>query len=155
MCDLKWTWIRWDDSEIVVPKEFHKQKNEGRYLLDEEVLEMLKRRKKEAGDFPYVFWREENGSGKRLKVTTRWIQYKWAEVIAEAGIEDFHFYDLKHTCLSELAATGASEFYLKAISNHASTASLERYVKPHRLRNEASRIMEQMKKLKARKRSKV
>lgn len=143
-CDLQWTWIRWDEKVAIVPKEFHKQKNEGRYLLNDKMIEMLRRRQKEAGDYLYVFWRTESGSNKRHKITTRWIQHKWTKVMAEAGIEGLHFYDLKHTLLSRLAALGATLSWLKAVSNHASTASLERYVKMHAQKESALDLLNRM-----------
>jgi integrase len=133
-----------DEKAAVVPKEFHKQKNEGRYLLNSKMIKLLKRRQKKAGESLYVFWRSENGSGKHINVTTRWIQYKWAGIRTEAGIKDLRFYDLKHTCLSRLAAMGASVFLLKAVSNHATTASLERYIKNHALKEPALDLLDRM-----------
>lgn len=186
-CDIQWSWIRWKKRRAIVPKEYHKQKTIGRYLLNSKVVKMLKRRREEADqfddDFPYIFWRTENGSGKRIKVTTRWIQDRWVQVMEEAKEalekareearkerlkaleereefdedeemeefedeieekEDLHFYDLKHTCLTRLAAKGASEFMLKAVSNHLSTASLERYVKPYAFKDEALDLLDLM-----------
>jgi integrase len=189
-CDLQWSWIRWKNRRAIVPREFHKQKTIGQYLLDRKVIKMLKRRREEADkfddDFPYVFWREENGSGKRIKVTTRWIQDRWVQVMEEAKEalekageearlerlkaleereafefdeeengevefedeieekEDLHFYDLKHTCLTRLAAKGASVFLLQAVSNHLCTASLEHYVKPYVLKEPALDLLDRM-----------
>jgi integrase len=147
-CDLEWSWIRWDEEMIIVPKEFHKQKNEGRYLLNSEMVNMLRRRQKEdlkfEDDFPFVFWRTENGSKTLHKISKRWIERKWTAVMEEACIKNLHFYDLKHTCLSKLAATGANVFLLKVVSNHTTTASLERYVKRHALVDPAFDLLNRM-----------
>jgi hypothetical protein len=58
-------------------------------------------------------------------------------------IEPLRFYDLKHTRLSRLGARGATVFELKRISNHKSTASLERYVKNEALNGRALRLLEE------------
>ncbi len=65
------------------------------------------------------------------------------KVLKEAKIEeDLHFYDLKHTRLSRLTASGASILLLKTISNHASSSSLERYVKNSALKEAALELLE-------------
>lgn len=76
-------------------------------------------------------------------IKIRWIENQWQKVMEEAGIEeDLHFYDLKHTRLSRAAADGGSVFLLKAISNHSSTASLEKYVKGDCLKEAALELLE-------------
>ncbi len=57
-------------------------------------------------------------------------------------MDSLRFYDLKHTRLSRVGAQGASVFLLKRISNHKSTASLEKYVKGEALNGAALRALE-------------
>ena len=137
ICDLQWPWIHYEERLAIVPAEFHKQKTVGEYSLSDKIIALLKRREEEAAefddDFPYVFWRVEEG--QRYKITTRWIQDHWSQVCKEAGVEDLHFYDLKHSCLSNLASMGLTQFQLQSISNHLSVASLARYVKPKMMRS--------------------
>lgn len=102
---LTWDKILLNKKEALVSGELHKQKKDGHYLLDGETVEMLKEIQKlnsQNGNSPFVFTRYENGKSKPL--TMKWIQKTWNEVIAEAGVEDLHFYDLKTTCLTRLAS---------------------------------------------------
>ena len=152
--DLTWDRIRWNEKIAFIPKEVHKnRKKDGKYKLTIKVLKMLKRRQKEnIWNFPYVFWRLE--SGKPVKIAERWIQRKWDDIMVEAGIrekeksegeEPLRFYDLKHTRLSRLGASKAANvLLLKAISNHSSTQSLERYVKNDALIDPALALMEEV-----------
>lgn len=156
MIKLTWDRIHWDERIAFVPAEEdeyglrHKQKGkDGKYLLDDEVLKMLKRRYKENqenGKSPYVFYRYEGGEPKPIK--PKWYQRKWNLVKEEAGIdkkadgkESLQFYDLKATCISQNASLGASVLELKEISNHSSTQSLERYVRPEALKESALELM--------------
>lgn len=142
---LTWDRILWEKREALVLAQQHKQKfRDGHYLLSSEVLKMLRRRQKENeenGRFPLVFCRYEGGKAKPILI--RWIENQWGKVLKEARIEeDLHFYDLKHTRLSRLTASGASILLLKTISNHASSASLERYVKNGALKEAALELLE-------------
>ena len=58
-----------------------------------QVLELLKAK---AGDSPYVFL---NSRGKPYKL----VSTVFDEAVERAGIEDFHFHDLRHTFASRLA----------------------------------------------------
>ena len=58
----------------------------------------------------------------------------WKSAIAEAGIEDFHFHDLRHTFASYLAMSGATLPELAAALGHRTLAMVQRYAhlsKPH------------------------
>ena len=140
---LTWDRINWDERDIFVPAEEHKQKaKDGHYLINDVTLRLLKHRKKEDGSSKLVFYRTEGGIPFRpKKITLRWIQRKWQEACEIAGIENLHFYDLKHTCLSRLAGKGANVFILKRISNHSETKSLEKYVKDAGLKEPALQLM--------------
>lgn len=142
---LRWDKILWDRQEAKVPKELHKQKNkDGYYLLDGAMLEMLKRLQElnsQNGCSPLVFTRYVDGKHKEIK--PKWIQRIWNEVMKEAGIKNLHFYDLRTTCITRMAALpGTNVFNLKRVSNHSSTASLERYVSQDALKEATLELME-------------
>jgi len=146
---LKWDDILWDEKIAFVPKEIHKnKKKDGRYLLNDEILEMLERRQKENGKSNLIFVRYEGQNPK--PITKTWIQRKWRFVKKEANKileeqdsdlripEELRFYDLKATCLSRAGARkGATEYILKTISNHADPASLKKYVRTKALEGAA------------------
>lgn len=143
--------IRWDEKPVpiaFVSKEIHKNKTEdGEYLLNPEVLKMLKRRQNENGSSRLVFVRYEGQNPK--PITESWIQRKWRAVKEEANQilkeqgndlripNDLRFYDLRATCLSRAGANGATEYQLMAISNHKNPHSLKKYVRKKPLQESA------------------
>jgi len=129
---LVWNRILFDEREAFIPAAEHKQKEKaGHYLLNNVVLDLLRRRKEESSDG--LVFHLDNGK----KVTMKWIQKEWKRACEKAGVEGLHFYDLRHTVLSRLAGNGSNVFILKRISNHSSTASLEKYVKAAGLKEPA------------------
>ena len=148
---LEWNEILWDAKPVpiaFVSKEIHKNKTEdGEYLLNPEILGMLKRREKENGSSNLVFVRYEGQNPHAI--TESWIQRKWRAVKREANEileregsdlripEDLRFYDLRATCLSRAGANGATEYQLMAISNHKDPHSLKKYVRKKALQESA------------------
>jgi len=51
----------------------------------------------------------------------------WYDALNEAGIEDFHFHDLRHTTASMLAAQGASLLEIADVLGHKTLAMVKRY----------------------------
>ena len=51
----------------------------------------------------------------------------WYEALREAGIEDFRFHDLRHSCASYLAMNGASAVEIADVLGHKSLAMVRRY----------------------------
>jgi integrase len=146
---LKWNDILWNEAIAHVDILDHKgEKKDGRYILNDNLLEMLRRRESENGKSDYVFTRE-NGR----QVSEKWIQEHWRIAKCRANEklkvqgssfqvrDELLFYNLKHTCLSRAAAAGLSVFQLMAISNHSDAKSLEHYVNPIALENEARRYL--------------
>jgi integrase len=52
----------------------------------------------------------------------------WNAALIEAGIKDFRFHDLRHTCASYLAKENVPAIRIKEILGHSSLKSTERYV---------------------------
>lgn len=55
------------------------------------------------------------------------LRSQWEQALAETGITDFRFHDLRHTVASDLAMKGASLQAIAAILGHATTRMSERY----------------------------
>ncbi|MHB1690220.1 MAG: site-specific integrase [Thiomonas sp.] len=51
----------------------------------------------------------------------------WETALKRAGIEDFHWHDLRHTCASYLAMSGASLAEIAEILGHKTLAMVKRY----------------------------
>lgn len=69
---------------------------------------------------PWVFCQR---NGKRN--TT--IQSSWEAVLQEAGLEDFRFHDLRHTCGSWLVQSGVALADVKEVLGHSTIRMTERY----------------------------
>ena len=55
------------------------------------------------------------------------VKSSWMEVVREAGLEDFHFHDLRHTCGSWLVQAGVPLFDVKEVLGHSTIRMTERY----------------------------
>lgn len=55
------------------------------------------------------------------------IRKGWSKALEAAGIEDFKFHDLRHTCASYLAMNGARPSELAAVLGHKTLAMVKRY----------------------------
>jgi integrase len=56
-----------------------------------------------------------------------WIEYRWRSVTKEAGLRDFRWHDLRHSCASILAQNGASLPEIGSVLGHQSAAATFRY----------------------------
>ena len=57
------------------------------------------------------------------------IHTTWGRTIKQAQIEDFHFHDLRATCISRLISAGLSPAETMRISGHSTMACLYRYIR--------------------------
>ncbi|MFM5589201.1 tyrosine-type recombinase/integrase [Aeromonas rivipollensis] len=62
-----------------------------------------------------------------LNAPFRYFDCYWQTCRDEAGIADFHFHDLRHTCASILAKSGASLLEIGQVLGHKSPAMTARY----------------------------
>lgn len=60
-------------------------------------------------------------------VSRRAIERTFREALRAAGIEDFHFHDLRHTAASYLAQSGATTAEIAAVLGHKTLAMVKRY----------------------------
>lgn len=56
-----------------------------------------------------------------------WARNYWDAAVAVAGIEEFRFHDLRHSCASMLVCNGATLFQVGEILGHRSTQTTKRY----------------------------
>lgn len=66
----------------------------------------------------------------------------WYAALKTAGIEDFHFHDLRHTTASMLAAQGASLLEIADVLGHKTLAMVKRY--SHLVVDHKARVIEKM-----------
>ena len=72
-------------------------------------------------DNPYIF--HGNIKGECLKD----LPNHWEEYLKQAGIEDFQFHDLRHTCASQIAECTGDLYGLKKLMGHSTMEMTERY----------------------------
>lgn len=73
----------------------------------------------DGGEGTYLF-------GGRAGGPMNFPRWAWEDALAEAGIEDFRFHDLRHTHASYLAMAGASAAELKESLGHKTLAMVAR-----------------------------
>ena len=61
------------------------------------------------------------------KTRPRDFESAWRAAVQRAGIEDFHFHDLRHTCASYMAMDGASLSVLAEVLGHKTLQMVKRY----------------------------
>jgi len=84
------------------------------------IANRLAYRERHCPESPWVFCRK---SGERNLT----IQSSWKAVLEEAGLEDFHFHDLRHTCGSWLVQSGVPLADVKEVLGHSTIRMTERY----------------------------
>ncbi|MGH8319641.1 MAG: site-specific integrase [Steroidobacteraceae bacterium] len=66
----------------------------------------------------------------------------WRTALGAAGINDFHFHDLRHTTASMLAAQGASLLEIADVLGHKTLAMVKRY--SHLVVDNKAKVIEKM-----------
>ncbi|MDA8348302.1 MAG: site-specific integrase [Pseudomonadota bacterium] len=56
-----------------------------------------------------------------------WLAYRWRIVRTAAGLSDFHWHDMRHSCASFLAQQGATLLEIGSVLGHRSPAVTQRY----------------------------
>lgn len=67
---------------------------------------------------------------------------RWREALGRAGIEDFHFHDLRHTAASYLAMQGATLAELAEFLGHKTLAMVKRY--SHLAESHVDKVVDRM-----------
>ncbi len=66
------------------------------------------------------------------------VKYAFASALAKAKIEDLHFHDLRHTCITRMIRAGAPAAEVMHVSGHAQFSTFKRYLNPGREAAQAS-----------------
>lgn len=139
---MEWAWIRWSEGLIVVPAASHKNRKQHVAVMTPTVRKLLEGRKKSGKVVSieaarYVFL--HRGGRPYTKDSASQAFRRAAE---RAGVENATFHDLKHTCLTRMAALGASEWDVMFAAGHSDTRMTARYTHPtmERRREVAARM---------------
>ncbi len=92
-------------------------------LNQEAQAALANRSKYRAAHCPETPWVFCTKGGERVYS----VKSSWMEVVREAGLEDFHFHDLRHTCGSWLVQAGVPLFDVKEVLGHSTIRMTERY----------------------------
>lgn len=65
--------------------------------------------------------------GEGQPVDKSWIEYRWKALRTAAGLQDFRWHDLRHTCASYLAQNGANLLEIGSVLGHKSPSVTQRY----------------------------
>lgn len=87
--------------------------------LNDVALEILRRLPRQIGN-PYVF------PGKEKSHRTD-LPHGWEQFLAQAGIADFHWHDLRHTFASRLVMAGCDLYAVMKLMGHHDLKMTERY----------------------------
>jgi len=128
ICNLKWKSVNLEARNIVISGFESKNKKKFKIWMNPTVFELLKRMHEANGKHDHVFMRDANGSGKTALID-RWVQYEFKRLIDEAGIEDLHFHDLRHTFGCRLVDRGVDLLTIKEAMAHKSITSTLCYVR--------------------------
>ena len=116
---LKWENVKVDQGKIEVK---HTKTDEDRFIPINAFLRSL------LGSMPrrsgYLFVNRQGGKMSSIKTA-------WGNAIRKAGIEDFHFHDLRHTVATRLARAKVTESVIAMIHGHKRSTMTARYINPH------------------------
>jgi integrase len=129
---LKLTWkdIDLDRGMLTLGVTFDKQhqpdtknKTARRVHLPSSAVDALKELRKlpiVSPTFPFL-----NAAGKPLQKS--WLETRWYKIRISAGLVDFHWHDLRHSCASFLAQSGATLLEIGSVLGHKSPSMTLRY----------------------------
>jgi integrase len=117
---LTWKEINLDSGQLTILKA--KNKTPRTVHVPATAVEALRKLKKAKVVSLNVFLL---ASGSPLKTSV--LQKRWHKIFEEAGLEDFHWHDLRHSCASFLARSGASLLEIASVLGHKSISMVKRY----------------------------
>jgi integrase len=132
---LEWSRVDLTTRTIQLEARHTKAGKRRRIPLSERAREALLRRWAVRGSSQWVFcW----PTGERWKD----IRGAFEKACADAGIENFHIHDLRHTCASWLVMSGAPLAEIRDLLGHSTVMMTEKYahLAPEALRSTVSRL---------------
>lgn len=123
-------WSEFDLENKIWKIPAHKAKAKKSIVLPliDNALTLLDRRKNEGTDTQWVFpslpdiCGRKSGSGHVEN-----FDKAWRKICSEAGLDDVHFHDLRHSVASWLGAQGANAFTIMSVLGHSSIVTTARY----------------------------
>lgn len=113
---LQWPQVNFELGIITLMETKNKRPQ---YIVMDETVRTLLMDLKRNGNCPYVFTK----NGKSIK----WIDYAFKEAVKKAGMEDFHFHDLRHTFASNLVMAGEDLNTVSELLGHQTLEMTRRY----------------------------
>jgi integrase len=117
---LKWSDVDLTKGWVTV---FGKNKTFRRVHLTSQAVAALEKLKAAKVVSPTSVFILDNG--KPLKQS--WLEVRWRRIRDAAGLVDFHWHDLRHTCASILAQNGASSLQIAEVLGHKTLEMVKRY----------------------------
>jgi excisionase family DNA binding protein len=118
--NLKWQDVDFEKREITVTKS--KSGKQRRIPINTVLFNLLYAHKVQNGKSEYVFTNPKTGKPYSD------IKKSFSSALEEAGIEDFHFHDLRHTFASRLVRNGVDLNTVKELMGHYSITTTQRYL---------------------------
>ena len=121
---LRWSQVDLEGGVIRLEGSDTKNGKPRRVPLNQQALKaVVTRERYRAVNCPESLWVFCRKSGER-NIS---IQSSWEAVVQEAGLEDFRFHDLRHTCGSWLVQSGVPLADVKEVLGHSTIRMTERY----------------------------
>jgi integrase len=121
LCELKWSEVNFFSKMITIDAEAMKNDDYLGIPLTDRAFHILKDLKKAQCLSGYVF--HDNGQ----KLYDRKVQRAFRRVLKNAGIENFHFHDLRHTFASYLRQKGVDLHTISKLLGHKDLRMTKRY----------------------------
>jgi len=118
---LEWKDVDLDYGKIHIRAEKSKTHQDRHIPIDNALNSVLETLHRNNGHSPYVFNKDESSPYCD-------IQEAFAKARSEAGIEDFHFHDLRHTFATRAVKAGVDLFSLMKFLGHSDVTTTQRYV---------------------------
>jgi integrase len=128
-----------DLESMVITLDRTKSNKVRRIPICDELQAVLERAMGRSKGYEYVF---TSRRGKRY--TSNGFRSAWDRIVAEAGIEDFHLHDLRHTFATRLRRRGVGVDVLAKLLGHSTLSMTTRYahVEADLLRDAVSKLPE-------------
>ncbi len=145
---LKWSDVDLKDGVIILQKTKNKERR--RVAVRGHALDLLRQHAKlRRIDSHFLFPGERPSPQKDCNVVHKSerhfdIRKPWVRAIKLAGLEDFVFHDLRHSCASYLAMGGASPLEIAEVLGHKSLDMVKRY--SHLAESHVASVVERMNK---------
>lgn len=121
--NAEWEWVDFENSVIVIPRSKHGERRT--VPLSPAVVGYFERMRELSGNSRYVF---PCSTGTTPLHASNYSKRIFRPALVTAGIENFHWHDLRHTFGSRLAMAGATPFEIQQLMGHKSLKMVERYV---------------------------